>query len=119
MFQPRLWSNIGQKRFLTKGGRYLPPPARKRFSREKLLDLQQLLGGIDRRPLVSDLRFVIGFATAHPAGTVDLPLGQPSSGTMFPSKNIFLFSKLAKNIFLAMDHSHALLTIVTAVSVQL
>ena len=93
--------------------------AGKRFSREKLLDLQQLLGGIDRRPLVSDLRFVIGFAAAHPAGTVDLPLGQPSSGTMFPSKDIFLSSKLAKNIFLSIDHSHALLTIVTAVSVQL
>ena len=50
---------------------------------------------------------------------MDLPLGQPSGGTMFPGKDIFLSSKLAKNIFLAMDHSHALPTIVTAVSVQL
>ena len=33
---------------------------------------------------------------------MDLPLRQPSSGTMFPSKDIFLSSKLAKNIFLAM-----------------
>ena len=50
---------------------------------------------------------------------MDLPLGQPSGGTMFPGKDLFLSSKLAKNIFLAMDHSHALPTIVTAVSIQL
>ena len=50
---------------------------------------------------------------------MDLPLGQPSGGAMFPGKDILLSAKLEKNIFLAVDRSHALLTIVTAVSVQL
>ena len=50
---------------------------------------------------------------------MDLPLGQPSDGAVFPGKDIFLSSKLAKNIFLAMDRSHALFAIVTTVSVQL
>ena len=50
---------------------------------------------------------------------MDLPLGQPSGGTMFPGKDIFLSSKLAEDRFLAMNRTHALFAIVTAVSVQL
>ena len=38
---------------------------------------------------------------------------------MFPRKDIFLSPKLAEDLFLAMDRVHTLLTIVTAVSVQL
>ena len=49
---------------------------------------------------------------------MDLPLGQPSGGAVFPRKDILFSSKLAEDRFLAMDRTHALLTIVTAVSVQ-
>ena len=50
---------------------------------------------------------------------MDLSLGQPSGGTVFPRKDIFLSPKLTEDIFLAVDRAHALLTIVTVVSVQL
>ena len=50
---------------------------------------------------------------------VDLSLGQPSDGAVFPGKSILFSSKLAENILLAMDRTHALFVIVTAVSVQL
>ena len=50
---------------------------------------------------------------------VDLSLGQPSDGAVFPGKGILFSSKLAENILLAMDRTHALFVIVTAVSVQL
>ena len=50
---------------------------------------------------------------------MDLPLGQPSGGTMFPGKDIFFSSKLAEDRFLAVDRTHALFAMVTAVSVQL
>ena len=50
---------------------------------------------------------------------MNLPLGQPSGGAVFPRKDILFSSKLAEDRFLAMDGTHALLTIVTAVSVQL
>ena len=55
----------------------------------------------------------------NPAGTMDLPLGQPSGGAVFPCKDIFLSPKLAEDRFLAMNRAHTLLAIVTAVSVQL
>lgn len=50
---------------------------------------------------------------------MDLPLGQPSDGAVFPGKDILFSSKLAENRFLALDRTHALFAIVTAVSVQL
>lgn len=50
---------------------------------------------------------------------MDLPLGQPSGGAVFPCKDIFLSPKLAEDRFLAMNRAYTLLTIVTAVSVQL
>lgn len=50
---------------------------------------------------------------------MDLPLGQPSGGAVFPRKDIFLSPKLAEDRFLAMNRAHTLLAIVTAVSVQL
>ena len=50
---------------------------------------------------------------------VDLPFGQPSGGTVFPRKDILFSSKLAENLFLAMNRTHALFAIVTAASVQL
>ena len=89
------------------------------FSWEKLLGFQQLLDGIHGRPLIPDLRIVIRLSAAHPAGAVDLSLGQPSGGAVFPCKDIFLSPKLTEDRFLAMDRAHTLLTIVTAVSVQL
>ena len=50
---------------------------------------------------------------------MDLPFGQPSGGAVFPRKDILFSSKLAEDRFLAMDRTHALFAIVTAVSVQL
>ena len=50
---------------------------------------------------------------------MNLPLGQPSGGAAFPCKDIFLSPELAEDRFLAMNRAHTLLTIVTAVSVQL
>lgn len=50
---------------------------------------------------------------------MDLPLGQPSGGTVFPRKDVLFSSKLAEDRFLAVDRTHALFAIVTAVSVQL
>ena len=50
---------------------------------------------------------------------MDLPLGQPSGGAVFPRKDILFSSKLAEDRFLAMNRTHALFAIVTAVSVQL
>ena len=89
------------------------------FSWEKLLGFQQLLDGIHGRPLIPDLRIVIRLSAAHPAGAVDLSLGQPSGGAVFPRKDILFSSKLAEDRFLAMNRTHALFAIVTAVSVQL
>ena len=50
---------------------------------------------------------------------MDLPLGQPSGGTVFPRKDVLFSSKLAEDRFLAVDRTHALFALVTAVSVQL
>ena len=50
---------------------------------------------------------------------MDLSLGQPSGGAVFPRKDILFSSKLAEDRFLAMNRTHALFAIVTAVSVQL
>ena len=50
---------------------------------------------------------------------MDLPLGQPSGGTVRPRGDELFAPKLAEDRFLAMNRTHALLTIVTAVSVQL
>ena len=50
---------------------------------------------------------------------MDLPLGQPSGGTVFPCKDVLFSSKLAEDRFLAMNRTHALFAMVTAVSVQL
>ena len=50
---------------------------------------------------------------------MDLPLGQPSGGAVFPRKDILFSSKLAEDRFLAMNRTHALFAMVTAVSVQL
>ena len=71
------------------------------------------------RPLIPDLRIVIRLSAAHPAGAVNLPLGQPSGGTVFPCKDVLFSSKLAEDRFLAMNRTHALFAMVTAVSVQL
>ena len=89
------------------------------FSWEKLLDFQQLLGGIHGRSLIPNLGVGIRLPAAPPAGAVDLPFGQPSGGTVFPRKDILFSSKLAENLFLAMNRAHALFAIVTAASVQL
>ena len=83
------------------------------------IDFQQLLGGIHGCSLIPDLRFIIRLPAAHPAGTVDLPLRQPSGGAVFPRKDILFSSKLAENRFLALDRTYELFAIVTAVSVQL
>ena len=50
---------------------------------------------------------------------MDLPLGQPSGGTVRPRGDELFAPKLAEDRFLAMNRAYTLLTIVTAVSVQL
>ena len=50
---------------------------------------------------------------------MNLPLGQPSGRASCPCGDELFTSKLAENILLAVDRAHALLTIVTTVSVQL
>ena len=50
---------------------------------------------------------------------MDLPLGQPSGGTVRPRGDELFAPKLAEDRFLAMNRTHALFVIVTAVSVQL
>ena len=109
----------GQKRFLTRGGRCLLIPAGKRFLCARLLEFQQLLSGIYCRPLIPNLWIIIRFSAAHPAGAVDLPFGQPSGGAACPCGDKLFAPKLAEDRFLAMDRTHALFAMVTAVSVQL
>ena len=58
-------------------------------------------------------------SAAHPAGTMNLPLGKPSGRTSCPCGGELFTPKLAENILLAMDRTQALFVIVTAVSVQL
>ena len=50
---------------------------------------------------------------------MDLPFGQPSGGAACPCGDKLFAPKLAEDRFLAMDRTHALFAIVTAVSVQL
>ena len=50
---------------------------------------------------------------------MDLPLGQPSGGTVLPREDIRFPSKLAEDSLLTMDRAHALFAVVTAISVQL
>ena len=75
------------------------------FSWEKLLGFQQLLDGIHGRPLIPDLRIVIRLSAAHPAGAVDLSLGQPSGGTVFPRKETILLQAGRESF--PCDESHA------------
>lgn len=78
-----------------------------------------MLDCIRRLFFISDLGIVIRLSAAHPAGTMDLPLGQPPGGTVLPREDIRFSSKLAEDRFFAMDRTRTLLAIVTAVSVQL
>ena len=50
---------------------------------------------------------------------MDLPFGQPSGGAACPCGDKLFAPKLAEDRFLAMDRTHALFAMVTAVSVQL
>ena len=50
---------------------------------------------------------------------MDLPLGQPSGGAVFPRKDIFFSAQPAEDRLLAEDRTLTLPAVVTAVSVQL
>ena len=120
MFRHWLWSNMGSKTLPDQGRQVSASPGPEAFfSWEKLLDFQQLLGCIHSRPLIPNLWIVIRLPAAHPAGAVDLPFGQPSGGAACPCGDKLFAPKLAEDRFLAMDCTHALFAIVTAVSVQL
>ena len=49
---------------------------------------------------------------------MDLAFGQSSGGTVCPRKKFLFSPKLEEDFFLAVDHALALLTVVTAVSIQ-
>ena len=83
-----------------------------------LLDFKQLLGGGYCRPFIPNSGLIVRFSAAHPAGTMDFPLGKSPCGPACPCTDIFFTSELAEDLLPAMDCALALLTIVTAVSGQ-
>ena len=110
-----MWS----KTLLDQGRQHLPVPARKHFLYGELLDLKQLFSGVHCCPLIPNLGIVIRLSTAHPARAMNFSFGKSPCGATRPCKDVLFISKLAENLFLAMDRTFTLLTIVTAVSVQL
>ena len=94
-------------------------PGREAFSVVGLLDLTQLISGVHCRPFIPELRIVIRLFAAHPAGAMDLALCETACRPMRPCMDEFLTADPAEKFFLPVNGASALLTIVTAVSVQL
>ena len=99
--------------------RYFAGLGREAFCVAGLLNFAQLLSGVHRHSLIPDLRIVIRLFAAHPAGAMDLALCKTARRPMRPCMDIRFTANLSENFFLPMDGAPALLTIVTAVSVQL
>lgn len=110
---------MGPKMLLGQGRQMSASLGEEAFFLGELLDFKQLFRGVERRPLVSELRIIIGLRSAHPTGTMNLAFGQSSGGTVCPSKKFLFSPKLEEDFFLAVDHALALLAIITAVSIQL
>ena len=115
---PGCGNECGQKRFLPRASDVSPVLGGKRFA-VGLLDFAQLLSGVQRHPLIPELRIVIGLCTAHPAGAMDLALCETSRSPPRPCVDVLFPANLPEKLFLPMNGTLTLLAIVTAVSVQL